>query len=180
MTTFRQTGNCLSADQLDDHLVGDLAPAAAAHLAACPLCQARLAEAEAPLASFRDVSLAWAERRSATLPLRPDTAPARPAVQRFAWASAVVAVAALAVALPLTRHHDAAQPSAETVAAVGHTGITSSSSVAATPEQIARDNEMLEAIDQALDAPSPSAAEYGLTAASVAGRAHVQGHPVRD
>ena len=87
------TANHLTDDQLDDHLIGDLAPAPAAHLAACSLCAQRVAAARSPLDSFHTVSTAWSERRSATLPI-PVPAPPRPVWQRqTAWATACLALA---------------------------------------------------------------------------------------
>ena len=71
----------LTPDQVDDHLIGDLAPAPAAHLAACSLCAERVALARSPLSSFQQVSTAWSERRSATLPI-PVLDQQRPLLQR--------------------------------------------------------------------------------------------------
>jgi hypothetical protein len=83
----------LTADQIDDHLIGDLAPAPAAHLAACDLCAERVATAASPLADFHSVSTAWSERRSATLPI-PVAAPQRPVWQRYtSWATASLTLA---------------------------------------------------------------------------------------
>ena len=53
----------LTEDQIDDVLMGDLAATTAAHLAACEACKLRVAEFEAPIASFKAVSLAWSERQ---------------------------------------------------------------------------------------------------------------------
>jgi hypothetical protein len=131
----------LTPDQIDDHLIGDLSRSAAEHLAFCDHCQTLVTEAEAPLATFNAVSLAWAERRSATLPV-PTPAQARPP-HRLAWASlgtAATAAIALAVALPLLHHAPAATPQPVTIAS------TSS-------DEIASDNAMLAAVDQALNAP---------------------------
>jgi hypothetical protein len=87
------TADHLTADQIDDHLIGDLAPAPAAHLAACDLCAERVAAAASPLADFHSVSTAWSERRSATLPM-PVPTPQRPVWQRYtSWATASLTLA---------------------------------------------------------------------------------------
>ncbi|MGA7156861.1 MAG: hypothetical protein WBY53_08455, partial [Acidobacteriaceae bacterium] len=83
----------LTDDQIDDQLIGDVAPAAAAHLAACALCAERVAALLSPIDSFDSVSSAWSERRSATLPI-PVSTPSRPLWQRnSAWAMASLAFA---------------------------------------------------------------------------------------
>jgi len=151
----------LTESQLDDYLIGDLAPEAQSHLDACKHCQALLAEAAAPLANFREVTLAWAERRSATLPLVPAAKPSR-ATARLGWATAFAAALAIGVAVPVMHH---AGVSSHPVAATE----------TASTEQIARDNQMLSAIDNELNASTSSAATYGLqtTLTSEPSRTHV-------
>lgn len=178
----------LTEDQLDDYLIGDLALEPAAHLSTCEHCMARVAEAEAPMASFREISLAWGERHSATLPT-----PVPQSSRRFTrvhWltgaAGIITAAVLLTIALPATSHDitpqtaavqsrpaapaapvAAPQPAAapETLAVLGHTGIKSVTPVAASPEQIDRDNQMLQAISRELDAPR-EADSFGLVAAA--------------
>ncbi len=83
----------LTDDQIDDQLIGDLAAAPAAHLAACSLCAERVATAASPLSDFQNVSTAWSERRSATLPI-PVLSQPRPLWQRYtAWATASLTLA---------------------------------------------------------------------------------------
>jgi hypothetical protein len=156
----------------------DLAPAAAAHLAACETCTARLREAQAPIAAFGSLSLAWSERRSATLP-------AQPAFARVAWrlpasAAAVCAAAmAIIVALPALHHRaDAAAPGSQAsiqqpvqtagIAVPTMTSMTSASaayktspaaaSLSTDDAQISRDNTMLRTIDQELEASAETPA----------------------
>lgn len=160
----------LTESQLDDLLIGDLAADAAAHLRACDLCQQRASAAEAPFASFREVSLAWAERRSATLPTGPQAVPSSRTPHRLAWAMAATGALAVGLAVPASRHNSvpAREPGAasSTLADASHSGMTTVTGISATPEQIAQDNAMLEAIDQALDAPAVSPASYGLDVSS--------------
>ena len=169
------SGLCLTDDQIDDQLIGDLAAGPAAHLAGCALCQARVVAADAPMASFREVSLAWAERRSATLPTRP--APQPQSSPRLGWtAAAATALLAVGIAIPVVRGHrtaevaSASQADTNTVAAVSHAAISPVTPVAATPEHIRSDNRMLEAIQRELDAPADGPEEYGLVGTSMRGR----------
>jgi anti-sigma factor RsiW len=158
----------LTQDELDSFLVGDPAPEATSHLAGCEPCQAALAELEMPLASFRAVTLAWSERRSATMPLRDlEAAQSRAAAawrQRFALSAGLAAALAVGVAVPVLHHEatrtDAArnQPSAQGVA----TTETASASPVDSPQQIARDNQMLRAIDQELNSSADNQAALGL------------------
>ena len=182
---------CLTEDQLDEVLIAgsvadaDLPRAAAMHLSACALCQERLSAAGAPLAGFRDMSLAWAERRSATLPLRPAGFPAGRSrhARRLAWATVATAVLAVGIALPMAHERAVATPvsdAPQSVAAVGHTGMSSVTPAAATPDQIDQDNQMLQEIDRALDAPTDSPADYGLLTTSAPSRAQVRSGAVRD
>lgn len=83
-----QSHDHLSDDQIDDLLIGDLTAAPAAHLASCSLCADRVAEASDPIACFQNMTMAWSERRSATLPI-PDLSQQRPLWQRhMAFATA--------------------------------------------------------------------------------------------
>jgi hypothetical protein len=182
---------CLTDDQLDEVLIAgsvadaDLTAEAITHLSACDLCQERLAASGAPLAGFREVSLAWAERRSATMP-RPAGIPAGARQgRRLAWASVATAVLAIGIAIPMAYERGNASPGTSSdapssVAALGHTGISSVTPAAATPDQIARDNQMLQEIDRALDAPTNTPAEYGLLPSSSRATTRARSAAVRD
>jgi len=169
----------LTEDQIDDVLIGDLAAEPAAHLAGCDPCQERVAAAQAPIANFKAVSHAWSERRSATLP---SAVPQHRSSswQRYAtWAATATAVLVVALVVPMSRHEShttPATPVATTSAAVTNSTPTMPVVVAAQPqirtvaaarstvqrpseEQIARDNQMLQAIDMELDASVQSPAD---------------------
>ncbi|SEF93801.1 hypothetical protein SAMN05421819_1419 [Bryocella elongata] len=99
----------LSDAQLDAVLIEGASPAAAAHLADCHPCAARLDAVAQPVASFQAVSLAWSERRSATLPLREESfgrATSRNWGRRYGWVAATAAVVAVLLAVPMHRGHD--------------------------------------------------------------------------
>lgn len=183
-----QPSEHLSDDQLDEVMVSGAAPAAAAHLAACEPCTARLAALEQPIATFRAVSLAWSERRSATMPLGE---PHRHAAGTPAWARragwAAMAAAALIVAVAVPKHRSApaetarigpatAQPAAaagtlpaQAAAVAPSTGVTPSKHSAEElrrQKQIADDNQMLAAIDHELDASQAQLAAFGVDVSS--------------
>jgi hypothetical protein len=177
----------LTPDQIDDHLIGDLAPAPAAHLASCAECTERLALAAQPLADFESVSRSWSERRSATLPI-PEIAAARPFWQsRMAWAMASFACV-LGIALTNASHQAMPTPeaapsvasSAPTLpvqaaahaafpAIAAHASLTETASLdepaspnADTRAQISADDQMLQAVDDEMDTPAENPATLGL------------------
>lgn len=155
----------LTADQIDDALIGDLAEVCATHLTGCQACRLRLAEAAAPLASFNAVSLAWSERQSATLPLRPLSSTRAAWLPRALWAASAAAVLALGIAVPVL-HHSESDNAAASYGAAAPTLMASTgpvdNPVAAREEQIARDNQMLQNIDRELTTPASLDQEYGL------------------
>jgi hypothetical protein len=154
-----QVDGHLTEEQLDDHLIGDLAAAPAAHLAACPLCTARVADAGQPMAGVGSVSLAWAERVSATAPM-----PSMPAARtvwerRLSWS---MAVATCAVAIGVTtanfRFTAFDRAAASSTVAQSADGFVSAPSTA----QISSDNQLLKTIDFELADSSESPAALGL------------------
>lgn len=178
----------LTEDQIDDALMGDLAAKAAAHLAGCSTCAERLAEARMPLASFKAVSTAWSERRSATLPA---VVPQRAGLgsrlgsrlgargRLAGWSAGLSGALALAIAVPVMLHPGRG-PAAEgshaggqvaQVAPVGAAGqaaaVPSSPKTASAPEvvadeQISQDNAMLQDVSRELSASTQSPAALGL------------------
>lgn len=158
----------LSAQQLDDHLIGDLSPATAAHLAACDTCTARLALAAAPMESFRSVSIAWSERRSATMPLPALPAPELVWQRRMGWAAAsFVLVLGMVIggagrSLLTSAPAPAATEAAPAPAAVASTALPASAPPAAPEARVSEDNRMLNSIDRDLDAAVDTPATLGL------------------
>jgi len=172
----------LSNDQIDDQLIGELEPAAAVHLSSCADCTARVAAAAEPIAGFVAVSNAWSERRSATLPLLAASATASRRNYALRVTAAVAATAVLVVTFALhplmsPASHSAgpmqatqttpAAPTASQPQALTELASTGPTETALSPrermlrERISRDNQMLKAIDTALDT-SESAASLGL------------------
>ncbi len=175
----------LTEDQIDDALMGDLAAEAKAHLQGCAACAERLNEAQMPLASFKAVSTAWSERRSATLPAvvpqRAGLGSRLGARSRLAgWSVALSAALAVAIAVPVMLHPgrgaaDAgARGTGETaqaapVKAAGEpAAVVESSPRAASArevvadEQISQDNAMLQDVNRELNASTQSQAAIGL------------------
>jgi len=172
----------LTEDQIDDHLIGDLAPEAAAHLTACSLCANRIAEANAPIAGFSTVAQAWSERRSATLPLYVPTAVAPRLYQQFAAAAVALAVLSVTLGGHLLRSEDHRTiPQTATVATANSTSVPAqtlvqlassgptdviSPSERIISERISRDNRMLQDVDTALDPSTESPASLVLDTTS--------------
>jgi hypothetical protein len=183
------TTDHLTADQIDDQLIGDLAAAPAAHLAACSFCAERVSAAASPLADFQNVSKAWSERRSATLPI-PVLSQPRPLWQRYtSWATASLTLAFGMAFLnanhqfslrtitpqpaPTTQPLVASQtitPQARILAPQAP-ALTETASVTPAPHatQISADNHMLRAIDASFDPSADSPAALGLMPATAAG-----------
>jgi len=166
---IHRTSDHLTEAQIDDHLIGDLAPAPATHLAACTLCADRVAAAAAPIASFHQVSTAWSERRSATLPI-PAPNEQRPLWQRhMAWATASLSLA-FGLAFLNTTHQFSVDttppPSAARTSPVAQLPPALTPAVALAPAQLSADNHMLRAIDASLDPDTDSPAALGLTPAT--------------
>jgi hypothetical protein len=173
----------LTPDQIDDHLIGDLAPAPAAHLAACTLCAERVAAERLPIASFQQVATSWSERSSATLPI-PTPAQRAPLWQRhMAWATATLSMS-LGFAFINATHQfsilNAPEPApiASTSARVTPVpppiialktttfaetpSITPAPHVAHFAAEVSADNHMLRAIDASIDPSTDSPASLGL------------------
>jgi hypothetical protein len=173
----------LSDDQIDDQLIGDLAPESAAHLAACTDCSQRVASAAAPITSFESVTMAWSERHSATLPL-PDLSAQRPLWQRHMTTAMAAFTFVLGFALINANYQFSArtpnfQPAHENPAprVVFPTPVfaqTSSVHIAHPQAQISADNQMLKAVDMELEAsaesPADSSSALGLEPAAAAPR----------
>ncbi len=190
----------LTEEQIDDVLLGELASAPATHLAGCDACQARVALAEAPIASFKAVSLAWSERHSATLPSKLILSSSSSGYRHASWAAAASAVLLLAIAVPITRYEAAS--SRHQMASNSTPHITQPATVIAavpttfneTPHeahvqpvavdvsngshavQIARDNQMLQDIDRELEASAQMPAG-DLEVQSVGNRSNPRGRP---
>ncbi len=172
----------LTPDQIDDHLIGDLAAAPAAHLLACSLCAERVALARSPLASFQQVSTAWSERHSATLPIPVPSE--RPSWQRHtAWATATLSMA-LGFAFinathqfsilntpqpaPVASTSTQLTPVQQSLVAPKAPALTETASIAPSPRaaRISADNHTLRAIDASLDPSTDSPAALGLLPAA--------------
>ncbi len=147
----------LSDDQLDSLLLGEAAPAAAAHLAGCPLCQARSEAFTATLGHFNQATLDWAEvfgtHASQAISAAPLASAARAGSLRFvpgyAWS---FAAAILLVIAMLSLHSNFRTP--VRTGRVAQPASVLQSGGDADP-QIAADNILMANIDTALDQPDP-------------------------
>lgn len=151
----------LTDDQIDDYLIGDLAESWNAHVATCAECQVRIAELKSAIDSFKDVSLAWSERQSATVPVRLAGSTRKISHKRRAiWVATATAAIAVSVAIPLMRHEPPLPAPTSTDAAAA---ISAHTFAAERQEQIAQDNQMLRNIDREIGTPVSSPSEvFGL------------------
>jgi hypothetical protein len=160
----------LSDDQIDDHLIGDLAAEPTAHLADCADCTLRVTQAAAPIASFDNVSMAWSERRSATLPL-PGVAAQRPLWQRHMNSAMAGFTFVLGIALINADHQFAPNvdlqpaPHNSTLQAVAPApALTGTARVTVPPAaaQVSADNQMLQAVDAETQPSADTPSALGL------------------
>jgi hypothetical protein len=184
----------LNADQIDDHLIGDLAPAAASHLANCQVCAALVAEASAPIANFQAVTQAWSERRSATMPVQiPATSLPHAMALRIAAGATAAVILMMGVMTPGSSHPTTPQTASYTVPQTAVqpqtlTQMASTAPVTSPQEQmrrsnasarISRDNQMLQDIDAALNASSESSS-LGLESVSTEQRQQPRAMSLQD
>ncbi len=150
----------LTDAQLDDHLIGDSNPEIQAHLASCELCATRLSSSISPIAGFDAASLAWGERRSATMPMQAFATRQLTWHQRLAWSASMTAAIAVGFAVPMATNQARLERSQALVPA------TTVASVAPPDQQIDNDNRMLQAIDDQFSASQDAPAALGLVPAS--------------
>jgi hypothetical protein len=174
------TMNHLTDEQIDDALLGDLAAEAAGHLAACGVCQQQLIAARMPLESFKAVTLAWSERRSATMPVSLQDRMLHNASgsRRRAWGTAAVAVLALMVALPFGMRHANGVREASSTQEVAP--IAQPLQAKASAEQIDSDNQMLHEIETELSSNRTSSEAMELQEIGDQGDGHGSARMVRD
>jgi hypothetical protein len=140
-----ETTNHLSDEALNDVLIGMGSLASESHLAACPLCRGKVEEFQSDLGAWNITTLNWSEARAeragriqARLSgIRP--ARRRPPLAAMGWALAAAAL--LALAIPVGRE-------------AGMFGPNHGSTVAPQEDseaQIAQDNELLKAVNAAIN-----------------------------
>jgi len=172
----------LSDEQIDDYLIGDLGGDAADHLEGCLECMARVQQMDSAISSFKTVSLAWSERRSATMPLR-TSEPARWSGRRvwsYAGSSAVAAALVIGLLVPVMRHENRSDAASVKEQPVMMAASGAVSSTLPGEEQIRQDNQMLRDIDQALATGSETPAALGLQTTSSPARSHTQSAAFQD
>jgi hypothetical protein len=114
--------------------------ASESHLAACPLCRGKVEEFQSDLGAWNRTTLKWSEARAARagrIQVRP--ARRRPPLAALGWALAAAAL--LAIAIPVGRE-------------AGMFGANHGTTVAQQEEseaQIAQDNELLKAVNAAIN-----------------------------
>jgi hypothetical protein len=133
-----ESTNHLSDEALNDVLIGMGSKASEAHLAACPLCRGRVEEFQSDLGAWNVASLNWSQARAGRIQVHP--ARRRRPAAALGWALAAVAL--VAIAIPVGRniesfgiHHNAAMVDPEED----------------SEAQIAQDNELLKAVNAAIN-----------------------------
>lgn len=162
------TGPHLTESQIDDCIIGDLAPAPAAHLAACPLCADRVNAAASPFTSFQAVGATWSERLSATLPA-PVPAPQKSGWQRHLVLAAPCFVLIFGLTVIRATYVNNTDASA-----------TQSSADSSRQSRVSEDNQMLEAIEADVNANADSPADLGLRPVSASPPSSSTPSSVRD
>jgi hypothetical protein len=140
----------LSEAELDDVLIGCASDEAARHAAMCEACGAQIQPFQSSMTTFNEGTMAWAQAKSNTVSR--DLSSARLSTagwQSLRWSMGVATTAALACVMALGLHGspagmDAAQAPVEQTA-------TSSSA-----QEIAADNEMLQAINSEMNTAAPA------------------------
>lgn len=160
-----QSHEHLSEDQIDDVLMGSLGENASGHLAACSACQRHVAAARLPIDSFKTLSLAWSERRSATMPVGLLAGAARR--RRVAWGATASALLAVMIVLPVGLRHSRRATTGDDMARSSATAVSEGQAGASTDEQIARDNQMLNEIEREVNSSGVNPDTLGLGGVSV-------------
>jgi predicted anti-sigma-YlaC factor YlaD len=136
----------LSDEALNDVLIGMGTSVSESHLAECPLCRGKVDEFQSDLGMWNAATLQWsearAERAGRIQASRAQIRPARPRLPLAALGWALAAVALVAIAIPVGRD-------------VGSFGAHHGTAVVAPQEdseaQIAQDNELLKAVNAAIN-----------------------------
>jgi anti-sigma factor RsiW len=130
----------LSEEALDDVLI-DLGSAEShAHLAACAECRARVAMFRGDIALFNAASMSWSNSRR--LQPLPSEARHHPRLRAAFIGWAATAAALVLMAVGIWRHHPAATP---------NNANTVQSLPADSEAQIAQDNQLLQAVNAAIN-----------------------------
>jgi hypothetical protein len=147
----------LTEEELNDLLIGESASASASHLAACPSCRAKVEEFQSGLEAFNQTALSWCEMRSVTLPV--PQVPAKPRhwpLATMGWAAAGLLLIMMA---PIVRQTNWFHPNHGAPVITAHEGEGD------TEAQIAQDNELLKAVNAAINpSEEPQLDEFGLSA----------------
>jgi predicted anti-sigma-YlaC factor YlaD len=153
----------LNADQIDAVLMGSASGRVTTHLASCEACRARVTEAEAGLADFRAVAVAWSERKSATMPTSLSAALAHRASVRqpLAWSAAAMVLFAVGLVTTMAMPGTRVPEDARTQSSAAHS---------MTAEELAGDNQMLNEIDRELGTSPDAMSTPGMNDAAGEGR----------
>lgn len=156
---MRESSPHLSEEALNDVLIGMQSVQSELHLASCPECRAKIEAFGSDMNIFNDASLAWIESASSATPrpvvLRPK--PRRLALLSIGWAAAALLLIAIATPLWYEVDHSLKSP------ASFNQGAPAVERTEDSEAQIAQDNELMEAVNVAMNPNETSALnEYDL------------------
>jgi hypothetical protein len=151
----------LSEAQIDDFIIGDAEPSAAAHLARCPLCTERVTVASASLSSFNTLATTWSERVSASLPAPLPQAGQSSWLRPLALAAPCFVLLVGFMVLHTTYVDKSASRDMQSNAA--DEGVEDQ----AQQSRVSADDRMLDAIDSDMDFDSDTPTNLGLRPVSV-------------
>lgn len=139
----RESTNHLSGEALNDVLIGMGSSASESHLAACSLCRGRIEEFQSDLGAWNAATLNWSESRAARIQVsRDQIRPARRPLPLAALGWALAAMALVAIAIPVGRENGLFGT---------HRGTATVVPQEDSEAQIAQDNELLKAVNAAIN-----------------------------
>ncbi len=157
----------LSEEALDDVLIGMGSEAAHTHLARCVECRTRVEQFGADVHLFNQASIAWSEAQPARRIVQARGARLRRPPLALAGAVAI-AVLTVAVVVPIWQHEHFI---------AGNGRLPAEHPVQESQAQIAEDNDLMEAVNAAINPTEPSPVdEFGIAEKP---KPHGKVHPKR-
>lgn len=133
----------LTEEMLDDVLIGMATVESQAHLAECSACRAKVEGFQSDMALLGETAMGWSRQRAAGM----DQHPLETRARQLHWAAmrwAAAGVLIVAVAVPFLWHHDNGP-------AVAINVTPRSPQVEENAAQIAADNDLMRAVDAAIN-----------------------------
>jgi len=148
MTNTLQFGH-LTEEDLDDVLIGCASDDALLHAAECEACGAQILAFQSSMTTFNTGTMAWAQAKSNTVSRDLSAAQLSNASQPMRWSVGVATMAAMACVLTVGLHRG---PSGVDVVQAP----VEQSSAVSNEQEIAADNDLLEAINSEMSTTVPA------------------------